>query len=81
MHVLFHSVVTIRFGGAILSDQRISEDAGILDPSSLYIERDGDTEQTLTIRLQFSDYEATVGKKYIFTARLVSMILYLCATT
>lgn len=53
--------VTIRFGGDAIEQTVISEAAGFLN-DSLYIIRDGETEQPLSVQLTVADFGATKGR-------------------
>lgn len=53
--------VTIRFGGDAIEQTVISEAAGFLN-DSLYIIRDGETEQPLSVQLTVGDFGATKGR-------------------
>ena len=54
-------VVTIYFGGDAVEQTMISEAAGFLN-DSLYIIKDGETEQPLSVQLMVSDFGATEGR-------------------
>jgi len=54
-YAVFTSISAVRIGFEI-SELSVREDAGTLE-NSLYIIRNGSTEQTLTIQLQFFGFE------------------------
>ena len=62
-------VVTIRFGGAAIEQTVISEAAGFLN-DSLYIIRDGETEQPLSVQLMVTDFGATEGRTGLLGERV-----------
>ena len=54
-------VVTTYSGGDAVDQTMISEAAGFLN-DSLYIIKDGETEQPLSVQLMVSDFGATEGR-------------------
>lgn len=53
--------VTIRFGGDAVGQTMIPEAAGFLN-ASLYIIKDGETEQPLYVQLTVTNFGATKGR-------------------